>query len=66
MPSVTPEPGNDDYADLAAFWFARMNSGKAVDPQDETEFRRWLSEDADNAMAYRGCQQAWRLLEVVD
>ena len=27
MPSVTPEPGNDDYADLAAFWFARMNSG---------------------------------------
>ena len=34
MASVTPEPGNDDYADPAAFWFARMNSGDALDPKD--------------------------------
>lgn len=64
MASVTPEPGNDDHADPAAFWFARMNSGDAVDPKDEAEFRRWLNEDPDNAMAYRGCQQTWRLLEL--
>ena len=64
MSSLLPEPSNDDHADLAAFWFARMNSGDPTPMEDEAAFRRWLNEDPDNARAYRGCQQAWRLLEL--
>lgn len=57
-------PSNDDHADPAAFWFARMNSGGAPSPEDEVHFRRWLDEDPENGRAYRSCQQAWRLLEL--
>ncbi|MNU85313.1 fec operon regulator FecR [compost metagenome] len=64
MSSIVPEPNNDDHADLAAFWFARMNSGDPPPMEDEAAFRRWLNEDPDNARAYRDCQQAWRLLEL--
>lgn len=64
MDSVFPEASNDDHADLAAFWFARMNSGDPPGVEDEAAFRRWLSDDPANARAYRGCQQAWRLLEL--
>lgn len=64
MASVTPESGNDDHVDAAAFWFARMNSGDPLGARDEIEFRRWLGEDPGNAQAYRSCQQAWRLMEL--
>lgn len=53
---------NDDHADPAAFWFARMNGGEPTDPQDEIAFRNWLVEDAANLAAYRDCQRAWSLL----
>lgn len=64
MSPFVPEPGNDDHADLAAFWFARMHGGTAPTAEDEAGFRRWLTEHPDNARSYRGCQQAWRLLEL--
>lgn len=64
MSSINPEPSNDDHADPAAFWFARMNSGDPPPKEDEAAFRRWLNEDPDNAQAYRDCQQVWRLLEL--
>ena len=64
MTSVIPEPSNDDHADAAAFWFARMNSGDPPGVEGDIEFRRWLGEDPGNALAYRSCQQAWRLMEL--
>lgn len=59
-----PRSGGDDHADPAAFWFARLNRGGPLSPQDEIDFRRWLNEAPGNIHAYRGCQQAWRLLEL--
>ncbi|HEY1071883.1 FecR family protein [Brevundimonas sp.] len=64
MASTSCRPDNDDHTDPAAFWFARMNSGGAVSPEDEIRFRRWLDEDPENSRAYRSCQLAWRLLEL--
>ena len=51
-------------ADLAAFWFARMNGGHAPSPQDEAAFHRWLDEGAANMQAYRDCLEAWRMLDM--
>ncbi|MET4684295.1 FecR family protein [Brevundimonas faecalis] len=51
-------------ADLAAFWFARMNGGHAPSPQDEALFHRWLDEGAANMQAYRDCLEAWRMLDM--
>ncbi|WP_303718308.1 FecR family protein [Brevundimonas naejangsanensis] len=59
-----PRPGNDDHADPAAFWFARLNGGGPTSAEDEAGFRRWLDEDSENPRAYRSCQQTWRLLEL--
>lgn len=55
---------NDDHADPAAFWFARMNAGTTPSLEDEAGFRAWLDENPSNIAAYRDCQQAWRLLEI--
>ena len=30
-----PRPGNDDHADPAAFWFARLNGGGPTSAEDE-------------------------------
>nr|WP_291834292.1 FecR domain-containing protein [Brevundimonas sp.] len=57
-----PHSHNDDHADPAAFWFARMNSGGAASSQDEVGFRLWLDEDPANLVAYRDCQKAWSVL----
>lgn len=59
-----PRACNDDQADPAAFWFARMNGGCGPSREDEIDFRRWLDEDLENIRAYRSCQQTWRLLEL--
>jgi len=64
MYSVHSRIANDDHADPAAFWFARMNGGTTPSLEDEAGFRRWLDEDPANIAAYRDCQQAWRLLEL--
>lgn len=62
MSPACVRPSNDDHADPAAFWFARMNSGDAPLPEDEVAFRRWLEAAPENGHAYRSCQQAWQVL----
>jgi len=64
MYSVHARIANDDHADPAAFWFARMNGGTTPSLEDETAFRLWLDEDPSHIAAYRACQQAWRMLEL--
>ena len=64
MAPLVPRTANDDHADPAALWFARMNGGTAPSPQDEAGFRQWLDADASHINAYRACQQAWRMLEL--
>lgn len=61
---VHAKSGDESAEDPAAFWFARMNSGFDVSPEDDVAFRRWLEEDPENIRAYHACQQAWRLLEL--
>ncbi|NEE10886.1 FecR/PupR family sigma factor regulator, partial [Streptomyces sp. SID7499] len=40
-------------------WFVRLHSGHPVSPQDEADFRVWLSKDPLNEKAYRDCQVRW-------
>lgn len=61
---ATHGPDNDDHDDLAAFWFARMNSGATPGLEDEAGYRAWLQADPANLEEYRRCQVAWRELHL--
>ncbi|WP_395945461.1 FecR family protein [Brevundimonas sp.] len=62
MHPVVPQADNDDHADPAAYWFARMNSGLTPSLEDEIGFRAWIEADPANIESYRLCQEAWRAL----
>lgn len=62
MHPVIPPAQNDDHADPAVYWFARMNSGLTPGLEDEVGFRAWIEADPANIESYRLCQAAWRTL----
>lgn len=59
-PVLTPPPlnDNDDVTD-PELWFARMNGGDPVSPEQEAAFNAWLHADPAHAAAYRDCQLVW-------
>jgi ferric-dicitrate binding protein FerR (iron transport regulator) len=56
---------NDNRAELeAADWLVRVQPGRAS-PQELREWRKWLAESPDHAVAFRRAEELWFALGLI-
>lgn len=61
----TSLPPSDDARDLAAYWFARLQSGEAS-ADERARFEAWRAADPDHARQYAAIETLWQSAGTLD